>query len=943
MSKFCGKCGAVLTPQGNCPNCEPNPNQNFANYDDGSTVSFEIPKSQGNTVYAQHSVDNPIDSANIPQNQPPVAYEGNSPLPSSPPVTNIPPTPTAPSPQSGGGARNNSNRRVKRKANWGIITVCILLVICILFVGAGAMMYNEVLYIPNASESLIHSLDNKIYGEERNYFIITDESITDDPIKDDDSAKAAAVKFAKKLGYDDIADELFMEEDPYTTADGYTYYRFQEYYKGYAVVGRAMTLIADKDGNSCGVSTNIIGFDKNFKTDIKDFEKDEVLDALKSLEDDGIEVNVNSYTKSIYSFDHCDKPMMTYEVLAVVNNTNFRIFIDPIEEKIINGYSLDSSNSDVSELEGNGKDMPGNPQHFNGTLHGDTFVMSDPDRKITVYNSDQGTSTIAVVYVDSDKNEYYNRRYNPGHAEYTPNDEVCVVYNEKGEYYEYDKKKGAYVKDDVELKLEDMTEDGYTVFNINSSKSLQPVGSKDKKIDDELAVRLMMKTTQTYDFFKDILGREGYDGTSGTMLAVCNDSLSKQPDKAFSAGDNDGFSMITFGFENPMDWDDVGHEYMHSVEQSISSLIYQNESGAIMEGYSDVFGEIIEDYYNETLYGQGVSEDNFNKNCDWISGDTYLSMPLANQLPEAYMSNFYTEKLSEKDWEDSNMGLKNDFGKVHDNSTVISHLAFLMTMDGDDDTNLSMKELANLWYRTLFLLPSDATFSAFRDCMELQADRMAANKELTEKQRTYITDCFDKANISSVRYSGETGISILADKSDKNFKVKIEGEEFKLFKLKDFSKEYKLTEGEELEDGKYEYWVSLDLKDGRYSIRVLDEDEKTSYFDRDILVMSNSDKMPQYSKENTMIGFSFIPQKEIEMPDEAAAGGDAAVPDAAAAAGEGDIPSDAAGAGEVDIPSNSDSSGGIVNFNNGTAANDVESIPNMAGLDEVPDLSKDKN
>ena len=92
MPSFCGKCGSPLTPEGNCPKCEPNHNPNFLGYNDGDVISFEIPGSQGNTVYAKNS-DDVEDSANIPQNQPPVKYEGNVPIPSSPPVTNIPPVP----------------------------------------------------------------------------------------------------------------------------------------------------------------------------------------------------------------------------------------------------------------------------------------------------------------------------------------------------------------------------------------------------------------------------------------------------------------------------------------------------------------------------------------------------------------------------------------------------------------------------------------------------------------------------------------------------------------------------------------------------------------------------------------------------------------------------------------------------------------------------------
>ena len=896
MSRFCGRCGTPLNPDGLCPNCDAMPNQNVGSFQGN----------QNNTVYARFDAADEPDSANIPQNQPPVAYEGNIPMQPPAPMNN--PKPPQPSSNGDNGKKNKRRSRPRKKANWPLRIGCIAVGVCVLAGGICALIYNNVVYIPSASETLTLSVDNKIYGEERDYFIITDKKITDKEITDEDSALDAAKKFTLDLGYDSIADEYYLLDDP-TQVGGYTYYRFQECYKGYPVVGRTMTIIADADGNSCGASTNVINFEKNFKTDIKDFEKDDVIDSLKGFENQGIEVNVNAYTKSIYSFDRCEKPLMAYEVLAVVNNRNFRMFVDPEEGKIINSYCLDSGSA--TTLQGNMSGVMNNPQKFSGELQGAKFVTSDPDRKITVYNSDKGSSTIAIQYIDHDDKSYYNRRYNPGNAEYTPNDEVCVIYDESGEYYEYDRDKGKFVKDDIEISLDDLNEDGYIVFNLNSNKVLNPVSSDDRTIKDELAVRLMVKTAQTYDFYKDVLDREGYDGSGGTMFAVCNDNLNSQPEKAYSAGDNDGFSMITFGYDNPMEWDDIAHEYTHSVEQSISSLFYQNESGAIMEGYSDVFGEIIEDYCFETMTGEELKHANLNGECDWTADDRFIAMPLMNELPDTYGGTYFEEKPDDDDWQESNMGINNDFGSVHDNSAVISHLAYLMTNGDNEDSNLTMEDIAHLWYRTLYLLPSDCTFSAFRDCMELTADMMVSNGDLTEEKRDYVSDCFDKANIQSTRYSSDTKIVVVSEDPKKKYKVKIEGKEFKLVTLKDYSKEFVLTDGKKNDDGLFEAYEELELPDGRYTVKVIDEDDKVNYFEREILVMTEG-KFPQQNKENTSAKFFFIKPKEIEMPTatdptEGAAG---SVPtDPTAGGGAGSVPTDptaggAAGSVPTDIPTN---------------------------------------
>ena len=54
-------------------------------------------------------------------------------------------------------------------------------------------------------------------------------------------------------------------------------------------------------------------------------------------------------------------------------------------------------------------------------------------------------------------------------------------------------------------------------------------------------------------------------------------------------GDGDGTTY------NPFDaLDVVGHEMTHGITERTSDLVYQNESGAANESYSDIFGETID-------------------------------------------------------------------------------------------------------------------------------------------------------------------------------------------------------------------------------------------------------------------------------------------------------------------------------------------------------------
>ena len=55
-------------------------------------------------------------------------------------------------------------------------------------------------------------------------------------------------------------------------------------------------------------------------------------------------------------------------------------------------------------------------------------------------------------------------------------------------------------------------------------------------------------------------------------------------------GDGDGTTFINFSG----DLDVVGHELSHGVTEATSNLVYQNESGALNEAFSDMMGTAIE-------------------------------------------------------------------------------------------------------------------------------------------------------------------------------------------------------------------------------------------------------------------------------------------------------------------------------------------------------------
>ncbi|HJU83906.1 MAG TPA: M4 family metallopeptidase [Holophagaceae bacterium] len=102
----------------------------------------------------------------------------------------------------------------------------------------------------------------------------------------------------------------------------------------------------------------------------------------------------------------------------------------------------------------------------------------------------------------------------------------------------------------------------------------------------------------TWDFYKNVLGRNGIDGTGKAAYGRMH--YSSNYDNAF--WDDTCFCM-TYGDGNPpsgsygeADLDTVGHEMSHGVCSTTANLTYSGESGGLNESNSDIFGTCVEFY-----------------------------------------------------------------------------------------------------------------------------------------------------------------------------------------------------------------------------------------------------------------------------------------------------------------------------------------------------------
>eukprot|EP01031_Cornospumella_fuschlensis_P025832 gene25832-31198_t len=111
--------------------------------------------------------------------------------------------------------------------------------------------------------------------------------------------------------------------------------------------------------------------------------------------------------------------------------------------------------------------------------------------------------------------------------------------------------------------------------------------------------------------------------------------------------------------------DIIGHEYTHAVTATSAKLIYQNESGALDESFSDIFGESIENY---TLGSN-----------DWLIGTDRTDIALRNMANPSIAPYNDPDTYLGTNWI-SNPNI--DFGGVHTNSGVQNYWFYLLSQGG---------------------------------------------------------------------------------------------------------------------------------------------------------------------------------------------------------------------------------------------------------------------
>lgn len=238
----------------------------------------------------------------------------------------------------------------------------------------------------------------------------------------------------------------------------------------------------------------------------------------------------------------------------------------------------------------------------------------------------------------------------------------------------------------------------------------------------------VVTSEHVYNFFKNAFGYVSYDAADHTMVTVNNDPTISCPNARWNgtyAGYCDGTATD----------DVIAHEWGHAYTEYTSGLIYQYQSGALNESYSDVWGETIDLINNYMDEGENLSVRTTTAcsgSLRWKVGEDATSF--GGAIRDMWNPNCNGDPAKVLDTANYYCGTA-DSGGVHTNSGVTNHLYALLvdggTYNGYTMTGMGFVKAAHLWWRAQKnYLTATSDFANFADALEASAnDLIGVNLE----------------------------------------------------------------------------------------------------------------------------------------------------------------------------------------------------------------------
>lgn len=227
-----------------------------------------------------------------------------------------------------------------------------------------------------------------------------------------------------------------------------------------------------------------------------------------------------------------------------------------------------------------------------------------------------------------------------------------------------------------------------------------------------------------YAYYSSVHNRDSIDDKGMVIKSVVNFG----PNFSNAAWVNDK-SLMIYGAGDGAELNDfakaldvAGHELTHGVTARTAGLIYSDESGALNESYSDVFGKLVE--YSS------------NPNADWKLGKDLFKNGTGFIRD---MENPEVGHVRDKKYAGQPCSRWNDFCGVHTNSGIPNKVAVMLSKE------IGLEKLGKLYYLTLTqLLRSGSNFT------EARAQTLAACSTLfgSGSECTAVAAAYEKVGIT---------------------------------------------------------------------------------------------------------------------------------------------------------------------------------------------------
>jgi Zn-dependent metalloprotease len=228
---------------------------------------------------------------------------------------------------------------------------------------------------------------------------------------------------------------------------------------------------------------------------------------------------------------------------------------------------------------------------------------------------------------------------------------------------------------------------------------------------------MLTSTAETYNLYNRTFGRDGYDGADGLMRGITQRTV-----ECPNASASGNFIWHCPGLVTD---DVVGHEWTHNYIGRMSGLIYAFESGAINEGFADIFGEAI-DLINSR---GGDTQDNVtrtacnNTSVRWKLGEDASGGAIRDMWNPECRNDPSSRSSARYECNDGSF----DSGGVHINSGLVNRTFSILvdggTLNGTTVTGIGLTKALHIFYHTQSSYMTPVTnFFAMGDMLQAAAN-----------------------------------------------------------------------------------------------------------------------------------------------------------------------------------------------------------------------------